>query len=417
MPIASDVRRSHTELACRACGGSELSTFLDLGRTPLADGLVKPEELATPDPVFPLEVAFCHACKLVQIRETVDPELLFQDDYPYYSSFSPALLEHSRRNVAGILERKALGADSLVVELASNDGYLLRNYVAAGVPVLGIDPAVGPATKAMELGVPTRNAFFTEALAEELVAEGVRADVVHANNVLAHVADTNGFVRGIARILDDDGLVVLEAPYLGDLVEHCEFDTIYHEHLCYFSATALRHLFERNGLFFNDVERLAIHGGSLRMYVGKRNKPSPRLLELLSRERERGMGRPGFYRDFGERVREIRDELVRVLDDARARGATVAAYGAAAKGSTLLNFCGIGTERIDFVVDRNVHKHGKAMPGVHIPIGPPEWLVERQPDYTLLLTWNFRDEILGQQAEYRERGGKFVVPIPYPEIV
>jgi len=405
------------ERHCRSCGGASMSVFLDLGTTPLADRLLTEEQLKEPEPSFPLQVAFCEDCALVQILETVDPNLLFCDDYPYYSSFSDTLLEHSRENVEEILRRQTLTQDSLVVELASNDGYLLQYYQRAGIPVLGIDPAEGPANKAIEKGIPTEIDFFSTALAGQLRAAGKAADVVHANNVLAHVADTNGFVAGIAALLKEDGVAVIEHPYVRDLIEHNEFDTIYHEHLCYFSVLALDKLFRRHGLYLQDIRRLDIHGGSLRLYVGKRDRPSAEAIDLLESERALGMGGIDYYRSFAACVNKVCGDLRQMLQGLKAQGASIAAYGAAAKGSTLINVAGIGPELIDFVVDRNVHKQGRYMPGQHLPILAPEVLLERMPEYTLLLPWNFADEILAQQAEYRNRGGRFIVPIPEPRVV
>jgi SAM-dependent methyltransferase len=352
----------------------------------------------------------------MQILETVPPEVLFCDQYPYFSSFSDALLKHSRENVLDLIKRRRLTRDSFVVELASNDGYLLKNYVEAGIPVLGIDPADGPAKAAERVGVPTLNTFFTVDRATKLRAEGRQADVVHANNVLAHVADTNGFVAGIKLLLKDTGVAVIEAPYVKDLIDHVEFDTIYHEHLCYFSVTALDRLFRRHGLYLNDLKRLSIHGGSLRLYVEPRENVGPAVRELLALEAREGVDRFDYYRDFSERVQRLKTRLLAVLRDLKAQGKRIAAYGAAAKGSTLINYFGIGPELIDFVVDRNVHKHGRFMPGQPLPILPVSELVARKPDYVLMLSWNFADEILAQQREYRSQGGKFVIPVPEPRI-
>jgi SAM-dependent methyltransferase len=408
---------SVTERRCRSCGGSDVASFLDLGVTPLVDRLVAEGDLGKPELVFPLNVAFCNDCGLAQITETVDPEILFTDAYPYYSSFSPELLKHSRENALDMIARRKLDESSLVVELASNDGYLLKNYLEAGIGVLGIDPADGPAAAAEAIGVPTRCTFFTRALAEELRAEGRRADVIHANNVLAHVADTNGFVAGIARLLKDDGVAVIEAPYVEPLIEHCEFDTIYHEHLCYFSVTALDRLFRRHGLYLNEVKHLGIHGGSLRLYVELQERVGASVTRQLAHETARGLDTLDYYRDFSRRVDTLKDDLSALLRRLKAEGATIAAYGAAAKGATLINTVGIGPDLLDFVVDRNVHKQGKYMPGQRLPIRPTEALLEAQPDYVLLLAWNFADEILRQEAEYHARGGRFIIPVPTPRIV
>ena len=402
---------------CRSCGSQSLSVFLSLGDMPLADGLLRQEDLERPEGRYPLDVAFCSDCSLVQILEEVPPEVLFCQDYPYYSSFAETLLEHSKKNVHRLIESRSLGPDSLVIELASNDGYLLQYFAEKGIPVLGIDPADGPAKAAEAKGIPTMCTFFTTDLAEKLVQEGKTADVMVANNVLAHVPNLNGFVAGIARVLKPDGVVTIEAPYLLDLIDHCEFDTIYHEHLCYYSVTALTALFSRHGLSLNRVERYPIHGGSLRLYVEKREAVEESVKERLAEERERKVDSLEFYDGFAARVEGIKTQLSTILADIKGQGKSIAGYGAAAKGAVMLNYVRIGKDQLDFVADRNVHKQGRFMPGVHIPIVDPEVILERMPDYILLLTWNFKDEILRQQKEYRDRGGKFIIPIPSPEVV
>jgi SAM-dependent methyltransferase len=402
---------------CRACGNSGLVPFLSLGRTPLSDGLLTEEQLAGPEPTYPLDVAFCPTCALVQILETVPAEVLFGEDYPYYSSFSDALLRHSRENAENLIRIRDLNDRSLVVEIASNDGYMLRNFAERGIPVLGIDPAPGPARAAQQAGVETLCTFFDIDLAERLKGEGKLADVVIANNVLAHVPDLNGFIFGVRTILKEDGVAVIEAPYVGDLIDHCEFDTIYHEHMCYYSVTSLNNLFNRHGLVLSDVQRLSIHGGSLRLYVTKQEAVDKVVHTMRQKEKEAGLDRIDYYRDFARKVDEICARLVAMIRAYKAEGKRIAAYGAAAKGSTLINYAGIGTDLIEFVVDRNTHKQGLYMPGKHIPIRAPEKLLEEMPDYVLLFTWNFKDEILEQQSEYRRRGGKFIIPIPFPTVV
>ncbi|MFP3867924.1 MAG: class I SAM-dependent methyltransferase [Desulfobacteraceae bacterium] len=402
---------------CRSCEQPQLETFLNLGRTPLADRLLTQEQLKDPEPTYPLEVAFCNNCGLVQILETVPPEVLFCDDYPYYSSFSPALLNHSRENVLDLIESRRLDSNSLVVELASNDGYLLKNYVEHGIPCLGIDPAEGPAREAEKLGVPTLCKFFGQELAQQLRAEGRSADVIHANNVLAHVANTHDFIEGIGILLKDDGVAVFEVPYVKMLIDHCEFDTIYHEHLCYFSVTALDYLFRKHALFLNKVKSLPIHGGSLRLYVGKQEAIDDSVRSFRADEVSRQIDQPVYYRDFAAKVSRLKDSLLNCLIRIKNNGGTIAAYGAAAKGSTLLNYTGIGKEYIDFVVDRNVYKHGRYMPGKHLPIYATERLLEARPDYVLVLAWNFAEEIMQQQQAYHQRGGRFIIPIPELKII
>lgn len=408
---------------CRACGVDNLSMALSLGRTPLANALLTAEQLNEPEPTYPLDLAFCQSCTLLQITETVPPEKLFRE-YFYLSSFSDTMLHHAEEIVSRLIKSHALSQKSLVVEVASNDGYLLQYYKRSSVPVLGIEPAVNIARIAeTERGIPTLCEFFGEALARRLRDEGRRADIIHANNVLAHVADLNGFARGLEKLLKETGVAVIEVPYVKEMVDRTEFDTIYHEHLCYFSLTALDRLFERNGMLIVDVERLPIHGGSLRIFAarigGERaaGGKSAGVLELLKEEARWGVSKRDFYLGFAEKVERLRDDLAALLRDLKSKGKRVAVYGASAKGSTLLNYCRIGRETIDFVVDRSRVKQGYYTPGTHLPIYAPEKLTEEMPDYALLLTWNFADEILEQQAEYRRRGGRFIIPIPEVKIV
>jgi SAM-dependent methyltransferase len=406
-----------TTSGCRACGGTELVEVLAFGDMPHSDGLLTEAQLAEREPQFPLTLAFCPACSLVQIRETVDPGFLFGADYPYFSSFSDAWLRHCRENALELIEQRSLGSSSQVVEIAANDGYLLRNYAEQGIPVLGVDPAPGPVAAARKLGIPMREAFFGREYAESLAAEGIRADVIHGNNVLAHVADLLGIVDGIRILLKDDGVAVIEAPYVRDLIDHCEFDTIYHQHLCYFSVTAVSKLFASRGLVLADVRRLPTHGGSLRMFVQRTGTPSAAVQQLLSEEKALGLDRAEYYRDFATRVRSLIESLQALLGSLKAEGKRIAGYAAAAKATILLNAAGVDGKYLDYVVDRNVHKHGKYMPGVRLPIYDTTKLVETPPDYLVVLAWNLKDEIMRQQQDYADCGGQFIVPVPNPQVV
>jgi hypothetical protein len=405
--------------ACRACGNDGLQSILDLGSTPLANRLLQESELDEQEPRFRLELVFCPHCTLVQITETVSPEVLFRD-YVYFSSFSDTMLAHAGRLAESLIQQRGLSANSLVVEAASNDGYLLKQYAQRGVPVLGIEPARNIAAVANGKGVPTECDFFGVESARRLSKSGLQADVFHANNVLAHVADLNGFVAGMAIVLKPSGVAVIETPYVKELLDKVEFDTIYHEHLCYYSLTALDHLFTAHGLQIVDVERLAIHGGSLRVTAQLQSvaaQRSPRVTTLLDDERRWGIHTLAAYRGFADRVLALKKQLTALLDELRADGKRIAVYGASAKGSTLLNYLGIDNGTVDFLVDRSSVKQGRFTPGTHFRIDAPRRLLDDMPHYCLLLAWNFADEIVAQQQEYVSRGGKFILPLPVPQIL
>ena len=408
---------------CRSCGEQDLSPILSLGYTPLANALLKQEQLNLPEETFPLDLVFCPHCALVQITETVAPEKLFRE-YFYLSSFSDTVLQNARAIAHELISRCNLNKDSLVVEVASNDGYLLKNYQERGIPVLGVEPARNIARIAEERGIPTISEFFGVDLAEQLIGRNDAADVIHANNVVAHVADLHGVVKGISNILKPDGVAVIENHYVKDLIDHVEFDSIYHEHLCYYSATSFRNLFAQYGLVLVDVERLPVHGGSLRVYFQREDGPrsleregKARVDALLKEEVDWGVDQFAFYQNFGGKVEHLRAELLSLLDKIKAEEKSIAVYGASAKSATLLNYCGIDSKTLDYIVDRSTVKQGRYAPGTHLPIYPPEKLLETQPNFVLMLSWNFVDEILLQQAEYRRRGGKFIIPIPELKMV
>ena len=405
------------EIKCRSCGSERLLSIVKFGITPLADALLTREELSAPEVTAPLELVFCSDCSLVQINETVPPEILFCRNYPYYSSVSKSLLEHFRASALSLIEQRRLRPDNLVIEAASNDGYMLKIFLERGIPVLGIDPASGPAKAAQNSGVPTLCDFFTADLARRLHQQGRCADVFLANNVLAHVADLNGFVEGLAQLLKPDGVAVMEVPYLIDLIRNCEFDTIYHQHLCYFSVTALNRLFRRHNMYLNDVERTKIHGGSLRIFVEKRDQPSSRTMDLLKDEETARIHEPDYYNDFAAQINRVRDSLKNLLSRLKRDGKRIAGYAAAAKATTLLSYCDIDKQTLEYIVDLNGFKQGRFMPGQHIPIHSPKKLTEDRPDYVLILAWNFAKEIMQQQDEYRAMGGKFIIPIPEAAII
>jgi hypothetical protein len=405
---------------CLFCSAPLRHTFVDLGMSPPCESFLAADQLNRGETFYPLHVRVCGECLLVQLQVYVDPKDIFTE-YAYFSSYSSAWLAHAKAYAEAMVSALRLDGRHLVVELASNDGYLLQYFRERGVPVLGVEPAANVARAAAEKGVPTVVRFFGEALARELVAEGTRADLIVGNNVLAQVPDVNSFVAGIRLLLREGGLATLEFPHLLRLIEGNQFDTIYHEHFFYFSLVAVERVFARHGLRVFDVEELWTHGGSLRIHVchaeDAGRAPSERLARLREVERRAGFHELAGYAGFEERVRATKRKLLAFLIDARARGKSVAAYGAPGKGNTLLNYCGIRGDFLDYAVDRNPYKHGRFLPGTHVPVHPPERLAETRPDYVLILPWNLRDEIAQQLAYTREWGARLVVPIPELEVL
>ncbi|MHA1353630.1 MAG: methyltransferase domain-containing protein [Candidatus Heimdallarchaeota archaeon] len=405
--------------SCRSCGSSNLEIILSLGIMPLSNALVSKEDINKQENEYPLDLVFCPECSLVQITVTVDPKILFSTYY-YFSSFSETMLKHSKKLVDKLVKEYNLTEENLVVEIASNDGYLLQYFKPYNIPVLGIEPAENIAKIATEKGIQTLCEFFNSETASKLKAENKSADVIIGNNVLAHIAGLNDFIEGIRILLKDDGIGVFEFPYVRDMIDKNEFDTIYHEHLSYYSLTALDNLFNNHKLIIVDIERTAIHGGSLRiktMHEQHQDKITQNKKLLLKEEKDLGLRHINFYQNFANQVKQNGIELKNLLTKLKAEGKSIAGYGAAAKGAVLTNYFDIGNEIIDFVADRNPHKQGLFMPGKKIPIVSPDEILEKQPDYLLIFAWNFAKEIIAQQSDYQERGGKFIIPIPNLKVI
>lgn len=398
---------------CRSCEHKNLAPVLSLGQMPLANGFRKLETLDQPEPTYPLELMLCENCSLIQLKETVKPEVLF-DEYLYFSSNSDTMLHSASMLVKDLIP--TLMPSATIIEIASNDGYLLKNYPKE-YTVLGIEPAQNIAAFANAEGIKTICDYFSLTLANQLVSEGISADIIHANNVMAHVPNINHFVAGLKVLLKPGGTAIIEVPYLVKMIEDCEFDTIYHEHVYYFSLIALDKLFTRHQLLISDVELMPIHGGSLRLFIKQSGQVSNLVRDLLNKENQLGLQSFNYYANFGERILNLRTTLNAELQKLKKNGKKIAAYGASAKGTTLLNFFGVGKELIEFVVDRSPHKQGYYTPGTSLEIRPLTALIDEKIDYALLLAWNFSDEILMQQASYREQGGKFIIPVPEIKIV
>jgi SAM-dependent methyltransferase len=404
--------------ACLGCASALGDPFLDLGAQPLANAFLNAEDAAGPEPRFPLAVAYCARCHLVQLTATAPPEALF-GEYLYFTSYSDHFLDHARAMAAALIDRFALGPGGRVLEIASNDGYLLQFFQARGIPVLGVEPARNVAAVARARGIPTLDRFFGPAAAAEIVRTFGRADVIVGNNVLAHVPGIDAFLGAVTACLAPAGAAVFEFPYLGELLDRTAFDTIYHEHVFYYSLAAVAGLAARAGLEVFDVEHQPVHGGSLRVFLGHAtaHPVRPAVARLRAEENAAGLTSPARFAGFSREVARLRADLTRLLRRLRGEGRRLAAYGAPAKGTILLNACGIGTDLLDFTVDRSPHKQGRLVPGVRLPIRPVEDLVREMPDFTLLLPWNLTDEILGQQAEYLRKGGAFIVPVPRPRLI
>lgn len=406
-----------SERCCKFSGLRDLEIIMSLGNVPLADKLLFEHELDKEEYIVPLELAFSHGSKLVQITNIIPAACIYNEHYPYFSSVSPALLRHFSASADNLVNKLHLDSSSLVVEAASNDGYMLNNFHERNIPVLGIEPASKQAAAAIDKNIPTLNTFFTSKLAKKLVSENKPADLFLANNVLAHAEDLNDFVYGMSLILKPAGMAVIEVPYVVDLVNKCEFDTIYHQHIYYFSLMSLAGVFSKYNLYINDIEHLDIHGGSIRLYVQKIKNTGHSVHRFLHQEQELGLGNIDYYKDLDSRARILKQNLLKLLQSLKYENKSIAAYGAAGKAATFMSYMQIDNSIIDYVVDLSERKHGLYMGGNHLKIYPTDKLLTDRPDYTLILAWNFADEIIMQMDQYLKLGGKFIVPIPALKIV
>jgi 2-polyprenyl-3-methyl-5-hydroxy-6-metoxy-1,4-benzoquinol methylase len=410
-----------TSAACRLCGAPLQLSFADLGMSPPSNAFLKVDQLDRMERFYPLHARVCEKCFLVQLEQFETPDQIFGEDYAYFSSYSDSWLAHAKDYVEMMAKRFVLGEQSLVVEIASNDGYLLQYFVAKGIPVLGIEPAANCAAVAEKRGVPTLVRFFGTRTSGELAAQGRKADLLLGNNVLAHVPDLNDFVAGLALALKPGGVVTMEFPHLLRLMQESQFDTIYHEHYSYISFFVAERVFAAHGLTLFDVEELPTHGGSMRIYARHAANAvlpvSAKVAELRAREQAAGLQRADSYRSFAEQVKAAKRSLLKFLIGAKEAGKRVAGYGAPAKGNTLLNYCGVRSDLLEYTVDRSPHKQGRFLPGVHIPVYAPQRIFQERPDYVLILPWNLKDEIVAQMAGIRAWGGRFVVPIPETRVL
>jgi SAM-dependent methyltransferase len=417
--ITREHRTASPVASCRLCGARLRHTFVDLGMSPPCESFLQADQVDQMEMYFPLHVLVCDTCFLVQLKEYMSPETIFTE-YAYFSSFSTSWVAHAKAYCLDIAKRLSLGPDSLVVELASNDGYLLQHFLPLGIPVLGVEPAANVAKAAIEKGIPTRVDFFGVRLAKTMVAEGRSADLIAGNNVLAQVPDLNDFVAGMAILLKPEGVITLEFPHIERLIAENQFDTIYHEHFSYFSLLTIEQMAGRHDLKVIDVDELPTHGGSLRVYLAHASSsrtPHERVAQLISREKLHGLTDIATYSSFGFKAQRAKRDLLAFLVSAKNEGKRICGYGAPGKGNTLLNYCGIGTDFLDFTVDRNPYKHGRVTPGMHIPIRPVDAIDDAKPDYILILPWNLKDEIIRQMHHVAAWGAKFVVPIPFVTII